>query len=153
MLKTFFIGLIILTQTAAQSSVLHWLTQPTEPMPLIANNDASSGYYNDYKISTNGRYITFISQATNLVESDHNGAEDLFMHDAVTGITKRVNTTNNGSELETGIRQQWSNTGRSGHRRSIVGFLKKSQHRNRTKHQRLWHGCVFFCELAHAPVW
>ncbi len=96
--------MIISLSSHSHASVLQWLTEPTEPMPLIVNNEASSSYNNDFKISTNGRFVTFISEATNLVENDHNGAEDLFMHDLVTGTTQRVNTNSSGEELETGVR-------------------------------------------------
>lgn len=36
-------------------------------------------------ISGNGRYVAFLSRATNLVSSDTNGAKDIFLHDRQTG--------------------------------------------------------------------
>jgi hypothetical protein len=44
-------------------------------------------------ISANGRYVTFFSQATNLVPNDTNGAADAFVHDLTTGVTTRVSLT------------------------------------------------------------
>jgi hypothetical protein len=49
-------------------------------------NDSSS----TPAISANGRYVAFVSNATNLVGNDTNGVRDIFVHDLVTGKTKRV---------------------------------------------------------------
>jgi len=40
-------------------------------------------------ISADGRYVAFASGASNLVPSDTNGAQDVFVKDTVTGITRR----------------------------------------------------------------
>jgi hypothetical protein len=42
-------------------------------------------------VSPNGRYVLFISRAPNLVASDKNLREDLFIFDRTTGLTKRIN--------------------------------------------------------------
>ena len=41
-------------------------------------------------ISADGRYVAFISAASNLVSGDTNGVGDVFVHDRVTGMTERV---------------------------------------------------------------
>ncbi len=41
-------------------------------------------------ISADGRYVAFLSEATNLVAGDTNGYVDVFVHDAQTGATERV---------------------------------------------------------------
>ena len=41
-------------------------------------------------ISTDGRYVAFESDATNLVSGDTNGLTDIFLHDMVTGSTVRL---------------------------------------------------------------
>ncbi|CAA0111745.1 Uncharacterised protein [Halioglobus japonicus] len=41
-------------------------------------------------ISTNGRYVAFESEASNLVAGDTNNRRDVFVHDRSTGITTRV---------------------------------------------------------------
>lgn len=41
-------------------------------------------------ISENGRFIAFVSGASNLVSDDSNGVSDIFMHDIETGITIRA---------------------------------------------------------------
>jgi Tol biopolymer transport system component len=41
-------------------------------------------------VSQNGRWTVFESTATNLVPGDTNGVQDVFLHDAKTGETKRI---------------------------------------------------------------
>lgn len=41
-------------------------------------------------ISADGRYIAFMSQATNLVSGDTNGRDDVFVNDRITAVTERV---------------------------------------------------------------
>ena len=47
-----------------------------------------SSYYP--AISGNGRFVAFMSDATNLVSGDTNGMSDVFVHDRQTGATTRV---------------------------------------------------------------
>ncbi|MGH2753211.1 MAG: TolB family protein, partial [Actinomycetota bacterium] len=60
------------------------------------------------QISSNGRYVTYTSGASNLVPNDTNdptGAEarnDSFVHDLKTGRTERVSVTSFGGQLERG---------------------------------------------------
>ncbi len=49
-------------------------------------------------ISGNGRYVTFASDATNLVAGDTNGTTDIFVHDLQTGQTTRVSVDSLGAE-------------------------------------------------------
>ncbi len=51
-------------------------------------------------ISYDGRYIAFMSYATNLVPNDTNGNSDIFVHDTVTGNTERVSTDKDGNQAE-----------------------------------------------------
>lgn len=44
-------------------------------------------------ISASGRFVGFMSQASNLVADDTNGAWDTFIHDRQTGKTSRINVT------------------------------------------------------------
>jgi hypothetical protein len=48
-------------------------------------------------ISADGRYVTFLSFATNLVPNDTNGRYDQFWHDRVTGETQMINVADDGS--------------------------------------------------------
>lgn len=49
-------------------------------------------------ISADGRYVVFVSTASNLVPNDNNGTEDVFRFDRVTHTTMRVNLTADGQE-------------------------------------------------------
>jgi Tol biopolymer transport system component len=49
-------------------------------------------------ISANGRYVAFLSFATNLVSDDTNFAADIFVHDRKTGQTTRVSVASDGTQ-------------------------------------------------------
>ena len=64
---------------------------------------ATGGAEGDYlsvepSISADGRHVAFTSGASNLVAGDGNGADDVFVHDRVTGTTERVSVETGGSE-------------------------------------------------------
>ncbi len=56
-------------------------------------------------ISDDGRFVVFVSTATNLVPDDTNGAPDVFRHDTQTGSTVRVSVTSTGSQADGGSSQ------------------------------------------------
>ncbi len=49
-------------------------------------------------ISGNGRFVAFISSASNLVAGDANGFDDIFVHDRQNGTTERVSVDSNGAQ-------------------------------------------------------
>jgi hypothetical protein len=49
-------------------------------------------------ISADGRYVAFISYASNLVAGDTNGAADVFVPDRQTGATERVSVDSSGAQ-------------------------------------------------------
>ncbi|MFQ5487862.1 MAG: hypothetical protein ACE5ET_05380 [Gammaproteobacteria bacterium] len=51
-------------------------------------------------LSGDGRYVAFITAATNLVAGDSNGLSDVFVHDRVSGATTRVSVASDGSEAD-----------------------------------------------------
>ena len=53
-------------------------------------------------ISSDGRYVTFHSAATNLVSGDTNGVRDSFIKDVLTGQTRRISTNNSGGDISSG---------------------------------------------------
>jgi Tol biopolymer transport system component len=61
-----------------------------------AEGNSESGWYPS--ISADGRYVTFSSQATNLVEGDTNGMWDVFVRDRLFGTTERVSVSSAGAE-------------------------------------------------------
>ncbi|NKE70067.1 TolB family protein [Candidatus Manganitrophus noduliformans] len=59
-------------------------------------NDISFGS----KMSGDGRFIIFESQANNLVPDDTNGFTDIFLHDLQTGTTERVSVGAGGAQAD-----------------------------------------------------
>lgn len=53
-------------------------------------------------ISADGRYVTFTSNATNLVEHDANNVTDIFWRDLQTGETRLVSEASDGSQADGG---------------------------------------------------
>jgi Tol biopolymer transport system component len=49
-------------------------------------------------ISADGRYVAFVSRASNLVPNDTNGMPDIFLRDRQTGTTERVSVDSAGGE-------------------------------------------------------
>ncbi len=49
-------------------------------------------------ISADGRYVAFLSHASNLVPGDTNGAVDVFVRDRQTGTTERVSVSSTGAQ-------------------------------------------------------
>lgn len=48
-------------------------------------------------LSADGRYVAFVSRASNLVAGDTNGFPDVFVHDRQTGQTERVSVASSGA--------------------------------------------------------
>ncbi len=63
-------------------------------------SDGTQGDADSYepKISADGRYITYQSSATNLVDDDTNGFQDIFVYDTQTQQTKRVSELADGTQ-------------------------------------------------------
>jgi Tol biopolymer transport system component len=53
-------------------------------------------------ISADGRYVAFVSDATNLVPGDSNKLPDIFVHDTVKGTTQRVSVAGGGAQASGG---------------------------------------------------
>lgn len=65
-------------------------------------------------ISADGRFIAFISDASNLVDGDTNQYMDIFVHDRVTKQTTRVSVHSNGSQAQPDL------FGFSGHKKPSI---------------------------------
>jgi hypothetical protein len=50
-------------------------------------------------VSDDGRYVAFLSDASNLVTGDTNGVGDVFLHDFLTGATTRESVDSNGAQV------------------------------------------------------
>ncbi len=63
-----------------------------------AGVEANLGSLGRPSISSDGRFVAFASDASNLVEADTNGTTDVFVRDRETGATSRVSVGSNGVE-------------------------------------------------------
>ncbi|WP_175517776.1 cadherin domain-containing protein [Planctomicrobium piriforme] len=63
-----------------------------------ANGNAGNNGSYFPSLSGDGRFVTFVSDATNLVIGDTNGVADVFVKDMQTGITTRVSVDSAGGE-------------------------------------------------------
>lgn len=70
----------------------------TERVSESSSHGQGNGVSDDSYMSADGRYVTFRSTATNLVDGDTNGAMDCFVRDRLTDTTVRVSTGASGEE-------------------------------------------------------
>jgi Tol biopolymer transport system component len=75
-------------------------------------------------ISTDGRFIAFESDASNLVPNDTNGLEDAFVRDLQTNTTTRVNVTSAGAQATGDFNGIWDGPFISGNGRFVVFSTK-----------------------------
>ena len=72
-------------------------TGQTTRVSVRSNGTQGNGLSAHPSISANGRYVAFASSASNLVNGDNNGAEDVFIHDRKTGRTTLVSVASDGT--------------------------------------------------------
>ncbi len=72
----------------------------TDDTGTTTPGEAGNGASTSGALSADGRYAVFLSDATNLVEDDTNGATDVFIRDLQTGETERVSINDNGEESD-----------------------------------------------------
>jgi hypothetical protein len=70
----------------------------TELVSVASDGTKGNGFSYAPAISADGRYVTFSSNASNLVEGDTNEGTDIFVHDRVTGVTQRVSVASDGTQ-------------------------------------------------------
>ncbi len=73
-----------------------------------AGAEGNGTSFQGFSISADGRFVAFLSYATNLVAGDTNGVADIFVRDRATGTTERVSVDSagaagNGSSFEGSI--------------------------------------------------
>jgi Tol biopolymer transport system component len=74
------------------------LNNLTERVSVASNGAQADGESISPSISQDGRFIAFVSYATNLVPNDTNNAPDIFVHDRQTGQTRRVSVSSSGEQ-------------------------------------------------------
>jgi Tol biopolymer transport system component len=70
----------------------------TERVSVDSNGNESDGYSYSPYLSPDGRFVAFLSRATNLVAGDTNGKDDIFVRDRQLGTTERVSVDSSGNE-------------------------------------------------------
>lgn len=85
-----------------------------EPYPVVYVRDLTAGRTfpvsvsgatgapvsgTDPDISSDGRYVAFVSDATSIVSNDTNGASDVFVRDLAAEVNRRVSLTNSGFQI------------------------------------------------------
>jgi Tol biopolymer transport system component len=73
-------------------------TRETTRISITYDGTQANGGSGQPSVSADGRYVAFMSWATNLVPGDTNGAGDIFVHDRQTGQTSRVSVSSNGNQ-------------------------------------------------------
>jgi len=73
-------------------------TGKIQRISVNASGVGGNGNSEDPEISANGRYITFASDADNLVPGDTNEQDDIFRYDIQTGEIEIVSITNDGQQ-------------------------------------------------------
>ncbi len=75
------------------------LTSGTTSRVSLSSSGAQGNAVSEHAhMSSDGRYVVFESEATNLVSSDTNAAQDIFVRDRSLGTTTRVSTSSSGSQ-------------------------------------------------------
>ena len=82
----------------ATSSWYDRQTNTTEWVSLAFDGAQGNGASTQPSISADGRYVSFLSYATNLVSDDTNGFDDIFVYDRQTDTIERVNVDTNGTQ-------------------------------------------------------
>jgi Tol biopolymer transport system component len=73
-------------------------TNTTERVSISSTGEQGNGGSAHPSISADGRYVTYYSEATNLVAGDTNRYADIFVFDRDTHTTERVSVSSNGDE-------------------------------------------------------
>ena len=72
------------------------LTQTTSRISVSSDGEQSNNFSFNHDISADGRYISYSSVATNLVENDTNRVRDIFVFDQVLQTTTRLSVSAEG---------------------------------------------------------
>lgn len=86
------------TNNASDIFVHELQTGVTTRVSINSIGTGGNGNSHTPVLSANGRFIAFVSDASNLVPDDTNGVADIFVHDRKTGATTRVSVDANGVE-------------------------------------------------------
>ncbi|MBE9478479.1 MAG: PD40 domain-containing protein, partial [Chloroflexi bacterium] len=93
-------AVLIVFLTSPALLVQATLAHPSETERVSINSAGFEGNQvsRTPSINADGQIIVFASEATNLVDGDTNNFQDIFLHDWLAGITKRVSLSGQGQE-------------------------------------------------------
>ncbi len=91
-------GLLVTGDTNSKSDVflLDRQTQKFTRASVSSAGVQANGASQNPRLSADGRFVAFSSDATNLVAGDTNGKTDIFVYDQVTQVTSRINLDQDG---------------------------------------------------------
>lgn len=90
------------TNDASDIFVRDRLSRTTVRVSVASDGTEATGGSSSPAVSADGRYIAFSSEASNLVAGDSNAQSDVFVHDRITGETRRVSVSSAGAEANAG---------------------------------------------------
>lgn len=76
------------------------LSKKTTLVSVNSNGVQGNSYSMGPRLSADGRWVTFWSNADNLVNGDTNGVDDIFLHDRLNHETSRVSINTNGEQAD-----------------------------------------------------
>jgi Domain of unknown function DUF11/WD40-like Beta Propeller Repeat len=88
---------------AADIFVHDRLMHKTDRISVTPNGKQGNESSSYSSITADGRYVAFLSEASNLVADDKNNGVDVFVYDRWTKKTKRVSVNSDGTEVTGGI--------------------------------------------------
>lgn len=97
------LGNLVPNDPAGEGSDVFLLDLVTRQIQLVSvSSQGANGnrfaFYDSLSISTDGRYVAFASDATNLVPNDTNGETDVFVRDILTGTTVLTSVSSSGAQ-------------------------------------------------------
>ena len=98
---------IVENDTNQYDDVFVWdgMSRTTERVSISTTGQQANNWSMNPSISADGRFIAFMSEASNLVENDTNQVWDVFVHDRQSRQTERVSISSSGEQAPRGY---WS---------------------------------------------
>jgi Tol biopolymer transport system component len=95
------------TNGASDVFVRDLVSATTERASVATGGAEGNGASGGPVISADGRYVAFLSTATNLVSGDTNGFMDIFVRDRSSGTTERVSVATGGAQENSDSFDSW----------------------------------------------
>ena len=129
------------TNGASDIFVYDRQTDTIERVSLAADGTEGDRASDSPSISADGRYVAFVSYASNLVSGDTNGETDVFVYDRQTDTIERVSVASDGTQAN-----GYSHTTLDQRRRPLCGVFLSGQQPRPRRYQ--WHDTTSSCMTA-----